>query len=549
MLRRYYYTIVHLKPVQIVGRIRQRIYKPNPGSNPPPPLCQANGLWQIQSWRKPTMLGPSHFCFLNKEQQLDFPSDWNASDKDKLWLYNLHYFDDINAIDSEKRCVWHETLIQRWIEENPPTNGNGWEPYPTSIRIVNWIKWQLAGHSLSNEGLQSLSTQIRWLKQRIEWHILGNHIIANAKALIFSGLLFDGQEARCWLNAGLKIIKHELPEQVLPDGGHFERSPMYHAIILEDLLDLINLTIVFPGKIDSSLVSIWKDYVGKMLCWLQIMCHPDGEISFFNDAALGVSPPLEKLSAFAIQLGINTNYPEKFHKSSTVRHLNASGYVRLQSNKAVALLDTAPIGPDYLPGHAHADTLSFELSLFGQRVIVNGGTSRYGCGDSIRMEERSTPAHNTVAINGENSSEVWGGFRVARRSYPFDLEIENRTKSAFVTCAHNGYQRLPGKPVHKREWLLAENSLEIHDRIQGTFQSAIAYFHFHPDTRIIGSTEDVWILELKSGERVKIRTARGIAHIIPGFYAPEFGIRNTSSCLAVELKRGCSEVQISWGDV
>ncbi|MFB1490650.1 MULTISPECIES: heparinase II/III family protein [unclassified Thiocapsa] len=54
--------------------------------------------------------------------------------------------------------------------------------------------------------------------------------------------------------------------------------------------------------------------------------------------------------------------------------------MHLEAGSAVALLDVAPIGPDYLPGHAHADTLSFELSLFGQRVIVNGGTSRYRIG-------------------------------------------------------------------------------------------------------------------------------------------------------------------------
>ena len=87
------------------------------------------------------------------------------------------------------------------------------------------------------------------------------------------------------------------------------------------------------------------------------------------------------------------------------------------------LIDVAKIGPDYLPGHAHADTLSFELSLYGKRLLVNSGISRYGT-SLIRQFERSTEAHNTVAIDNKNSSEVWSGFRVARRAYPLDLKIE-----------------------------------------------------------------------------------------------------------------------------
>ena len=80
------------------------------------------------------------------------------------------------------------------------------------------------------------------------------------------------------------------------------------------------------------------------------------------------------------------------------------------------LLDVASIGPDYLPGHGHADTLSFEMSLFGKRTLVNRGISQYGI--EVRQVERGTAAHNTVVINNENSSEVWSGFRVARRARP-----------------------------------------------------------------------------------------------------------------------------------
>jgi uncharacterized heparinase superfamily protein len=152
------------------------------------------------------------------------------------------------------------------------------------------------------------------------------------------------------------------------------------------------------------------------------------------------------LNAYAARLGLCTL---SVHARTT--HFSDSGYIRLSSGHAFALIDVAPVGPDYLPGHVHADTLSFELSLFGQRVFVNGGTSQYGT-DDVRELERGSAAHNTVVVNSENSSEVWGGFRVARRAYPRDLVINETPKLVSVTCAHDGYCRLSGKPTHRRRW-------------------------------------------------------------------------------------------------
>lgn len=81
-----------------------------------------------------------------------------------------------------------ERLILRWVEENPPAVGNGWEPYPTSLRIVNWIKWAQAGNLLPESARQSLAIQVRWLSKRVEHHLLANHLFVNAKALAIAGM-------------------------------------------------------------------------------------------------------------------------------------------------------------------------------------------------------------------------------------------------------------------------------------------------------------------------------------------------------------------------
>lgn len=472
---------------------------------------------------------------------------WDGPEREKLWRYNQHYFDDLNAVDAGERSHWHHALIQRWIKENPPGTGSGWEPYPTSQRIVNWVKWKLAGHPFSDEYLQSMATQTRWLSRRIEWHILGNHLYANAKALVFAGFCFEGPEAQMWLKIGLDIIAQELQEQVLPDGGNFERSTMYHAIFLEDLLDLVNLAGAYSGLVGNEHVDQWRATASKMLNWLEAMCHPDGEIAFFNDAAIGIAPSPAEIKAYANRLGISSDRVAISSGKPTLIQFADSGYIRLNAVQAVAFLDVAPIGPDYIPGHAHADTLSFELSLFGERVLVNGGTSQYGSG-SVRLEERGTQAHNTVAIDGENSSEVWSGFRVAKRAYPRGLVVKQSDQSVWVACAHDGYTRLPGRAVHKRSWQLHNGKLLVQDQVVGEFETAVAHFHFHPNIRFAATDRCHYSLRLPdSGQEVQLTIRSGTASVGKSFFSPEFGIRLNSHCLAVRPEFDNSIiVEISW---
>lgn len=477
------------------------------------------------------MRGPMLFEMLNETRRIP-EGDWSAGGASDLWRYNLHYFDDLNAQGAEERRAWHEQAIDDWIRANPPAAGTGWEPFPTSLRVVNWIKHALAGRHLSEAAIASLATQTRFLRRRLEYHLLGNHLFANAKALVFAGAWFDGAEAGTWLHKGLSILEREIPEQILPDGGHFERSPMYHALALEDLLDLINLVKTYPTAIPKCrnlLVQSWPDTARRMLRWLEAMCHPDGEIALFNDAAFGVAPEHADLRRYARELLGGSAAP-----MPKIVPLVDSGYVRASSPDAVLIADVAPVGPDYLPGHAHADTLSFELSLFGQRAIVNGGTSRYGTAAG-RQAERGTPAHSTVTVDGENSSEVWAGFRVGRRARPFALAVEEIGDEALISCAHDGYTRLPGKPVHRRAWRLRQRTLHVEDRIQGAYRSAQARYHLHPSVEVIAGPDGrSGALKLPAGQNVIWRANRP-ARVESSQYAPEFGRKLDTHCLVLDL--------------
>jgi uncharacterized heparinase superfamily protein len=539
-LKYLFHTLRHLKPVQFHARLWFRLYRPQPRTGLAPGLRMGRKCFVAVAPRRASLLGPGQLRLLNEDVSAVAAGDWQGPGRSDLLRYNLHYFDDLNALDAGARREWQLALSERWIAGNPPAVGVGWAPYPTSLRIVNWIKASLAGLALPESARQSLAVQARQLERRLEWHLLGNHLFANAKALVFAGCWFDGDEAARWRAKGLRIVDRELPEQVLADGGQFERSPMYHALALEDLLDLINLAGVYPDCLDAARVAQWREVAARMWRWLLLMCHPDGEISFFNDAAIGVAPQPSYLYDYARRLGI-----EAPAAPGELEQLQPSGYLRLELGSALLLIDAAAIGPDYLPGHGHADTLSFELSLHGQRVLVNSGIDRYGA-DAERVRQRGSAAHNCVVVDGEDSSEVWSGFRVARRAYPFDLMVERREDEIVVECAHDGYRRLPGRVVHRRQWRLRVDGLRITDRIEGECSTVVTHFHLHPAVSV-GVGEGLRSGEMRMGEGALLswEVHGGRGRVVASEYRPEFGVSVPSAVLEVDLG-GSRQLVTEW---
>ncbi|MEW4533445.1 heparinase [Vibrio cholerae] len=529
IISNFYHTLKYLKPIQLTNRISRRLSKVKFGA----PFTQRNVI--SNEWLPFPVLpscyqGNGHFKFLNI---VDMVSDWNDETKAKLWLYNLHYFDDLNQIGWQDRAEIHNDLINSWIEQNPLMLGNGWEPYPISLRSVNWIKWFLSGNTPKVEWLSSLSLQVQALEQQLEYHLLGNHLFANAKALVFAGCFFKSDIASGWLKCGLDILAREVPEQILSDGGSFELTPMYHNIILADMLDLYQLSLVYPDLIPENTKKYWCQSIVKMFEWAEFMQHPDGDVSFFNDSAMGIAPKLTVLQRYAKEL----NLLAPASNDSRVFHLANSGYVVVRDQTNKLIIDAAKVGPDYIPGHAHADTLSFELSIDNVRVLVNSGTSVYGSG-SERLRQRKTEAHNTVVVDNKDSSEVWSGFRVARRAYPSQPIITESERIITVECSHNGYMRLPGKVTHKRKWQLTQRELFICDRLSGTYDHAEAHYHVHPDIRVEQPNNDGQvILHLPGGTQYTISAKGADINVFDSTWHPEFGLSIANKKIILSFKQ------------
>jgi len=405
-------TVIHLKPTQLWFQVWRRVQR----RLGPHPACASGELPEM--------------TFLNLTAR---PKSWNDASLDMLWRYNLHYCDWLGAEvkKSGEGDQWKVDLVSRWIRENPRGSAPGWDPYPTSLRIVNWVKAIEAGTLGRKDFEASLAAQLDWLASHLEYHILANHYLANLKAMLIGNAVLGRDHAR-WMAR----YRAQLGEQVLSDGGHYERSVMYHAIILEDVLDVIR----FCGDSAGWL----RPVAERMLVFLVNMTGPDGKIALFNDAADGIAKSTAALCDYARSLGVPVPVPQAF------ADFPETGYSRLTAGGFVLFVDSAPVGPSYQPGHAHADTLTYELYCDGVKVVSDVGTSEYR---GIRRSfERSTSAHNTVEVGGRDSSEVWSSHRVGSRAAIRRRIVSPRT----VEAAHDGY----GAEV-SRTFRLDEGGLRI----------------------------------------------------------------------------------------
>lgn len=537
--QRLYHTVRPLRFEQIAYRV---FYKLFPLKNLPTCSTSINAaywVWQGPEVVESSFLGGNQVCFLNLSGEVQSAHDWNSPTFEKLWLYNLHYFDDLNARDSKQRTAIQLALIERWIAENPAVSGNGWEPYPLSLRLVNWIKWYNRVKPNKPEIVRSIDLQAKALSKQLEYHILGNHLFANAKALVFVGCFLQGDSAAKYLELGLKILQREIPEQFLTDGGHFELSPMYHSILLWDLLDLINLAEITRRSELTSRLPQWRNVALMALNWLKVMQHPDGEVSFFNDSTMGIAATPAQLFNYAASLKLelkNQALPE-------LVTLPVSGYSRVSMPEHTLLFDHAAVGPDYLPGHAHGDTLSIEWSVGLERVLVNSGTSIYGVSRE-RLRQRQTAAHNTVVVDNVDSSEVWSGFRVARRAYAKLVNAYVGVDNVTLTATHDGYKRLKGKVTHIRNVVVTASSLTIIDELQGSFTNASQHWHLHPKVNVSQITACELSLTLDCGKLLNVVSSVPL-QILPSTWHPGFGESISSNKIVADFSADSVKITFS----
>ena len=304
----------------------------------------------------------------------------------------------------------------------------------------------------------------------MEYDVRGNHLLENIRALIAVSIFLN---KKYWLNQALNFLYNQLDEQILKDGGHFERSPMYHSIVLFDLLEisywLNNHKINYNEILDEKII--------KMLKFLQNILHPDEKIPLFNDSTFDIAKEPKKLFEIANNLGY------KIEKKSR-NNLSDSGYFIINNNqKDFLIIDCGKVCPDYLPAHGHNDILSYELSLNGKRIIVDSGVYEYTKG-KWRDFNRSTRAHNTAQIDSMEQSQMWCNFRIAERAKIANYSLKKYKNYKYFTGKYSNFNKTY---IHQRYFInLKSDVYLIIDKLKSNKQKiAKSFIHLDKEINLI----------------------------------------------------------------
>jgi hypothetical protein len=441
------------------------------------------------------------FKFLNQEKTYHSNAiDWANAEYGRLWNYNLNYFDFLHDenISSLQGCLLIRESIRR-LAETPVAL----EPYPITLRCMNWIKF-FAKHKIQDAEFDaSLYAQYKILQDNLEYHLLHNHLLANAISLCIGGIYFHD---KAMFAHGKNILMEELEKQILPDGMHFERSPMYHALMLEHLLDLLNVIQNNAHVEEKHFQHYLHTKAEKMYAWLSTCTFRNGDIPFVNDSAESIAKTTLQLKKYAERLGI----------ALQEIHCSASGYRFWKNDALEFFFDVGELSVSYQAGHAHADTFSFILYINNKPFIIDPGVSTYEkCGR--RNFERATRAHNTVAYNDENSSDVWDVFRTGKRAHVRILEEDaNR-----IVALHNGYKRYD--VIHERQCEMQADKIIIKDYMQGNGKhKSYSYLYFHEDIhveirshRIVSNIAEITFADADAIELLHCEVAHGFNRLVP----------------------------------
>jgi hypothetical protein len=496
-------TVLHYKPVQLAAQLRHVMVdegRPGVPRGEAPPLS-------VETSHAPFLPAPPHarfdgeatFELIRRAHRFEDGIDWQFDGHGPLWAFHLHQFDWARdpALSPEARG----RAVENWITNCE--RGHGWAPHPISLRILSWGKLRLTPGLLAlspevEERMRaSLAQQAETLSRRIEVRLQANHLLSNLLGVVFAGLLFEGAGADRWLGFASRL-RRELEVQVLPDGSHVERSPMYHALLLENLLDLLNLARAAEGRAPRALVAALEDATARMLGAHEVWIHPDGEIALFSDSAFDIAHPPAEVARYAASLGVTPRAPAG-------GQLEDAGIYRLQDGAFTLIATTAPPAPSYQPGHAHCDALSFELSYGEERVVSDTGVTEYVPGP-LRDASRATTSHATLQFDGHEQSEIWSAHRVGGRAHCEVVEAGGGELRA--RCSPWSRREI----VHERHFRVQNGSVAVEDCVSGAAAQALISLPFGSDVVVVGLDVSAARaqLELRSGARLELELPAGV---------------------------------------
>jgi len=468
---------------------------------------------------------------------------WSPVGAQPAWLEELHGFAwlrDLRAASGETSRRVARELVSRWIDDCREWNPFTWRPDIVGNRLSAWVShYEFLGTPsdamFRGRLLLSVARQAQHLARTLPAGLSGGPLLAAIGGLIQAGLILPrgaGIIAR-----GNRLLEHELARQFLADGGHCERSPSGQFVILR-LLTAIRMALATAGQ---PLPARLEETIKAMGPALRLFQHGDGGLALFNDGNEEQDWLVDMALARANPTQIAT-------KGFPLKDAPDSGFQRLAAGRTLVIVDSGAPPPPGFDRHAHAGTLSFEMSVGRERLIVNCGAHR-GRGDWWQAQ-RSTAAHSTVVVRETHSSVFSPEHGLVRGPRMVTCRREEAEGNAWLEMSHDGYE--PGFDlIHRRRLFLSAggDDLRGEDRLTGGGrQPFVVRFHLHPDvTATPAQSGQAILLRLGSGVGWRLRATGGPVSLSESVYLGRRGeVRRSQQVEIAGSKHDDADAVVKW---
>lgn len=469
----------------------------------------------------------------------------------------------------EKYAAFARTIIEDWIVANPICRGPNWIcAMDVALRGIS-IAWLFHACKKSPSWrdeefierlIKALLLHGRFVDLNLEYaDVNGNHLTSDLAGLTVIGITLGGQGlAGEWVGNSWEILSEELPKQVLPDGVCHEASLPYHRLVAE----LFLLPMLARQNVGLPVDRGYRTYLKKMADITHAATRPDGNIPIWGDADDGRALPLgtqplndhrylvetlmtmdkpssaPKWDETLWWIGVGSSKPAKLPMPETSAFIDSGVYI-MRSKDSVIFIDAGPVGMSGRGGHGHNDCLSVDVTLAGEHLIVDPGAYVYTSDWQARNQFRSTAAHNSPMVDGEEINRFVDPKYLWLLSNDAVPEIRNWNTSSpldRLTAAHSGYQRLMSPITPERTVILdkIENKFTIIDRFDGddthnvrtqfTLAPGISIEEIDPNTYRLLTTNNRFQLLLDDDSAWEI-------HIEDSEFSASYGIKKQTKAI------------------
>lgn len=469
--------------------------------------------------------------------------EWLPVGADDGWLAALHGFQwlrDVDAVGNPLGTAVMRGAVADWLSVRADLQRTAWKiawrPDVLATRIVSFLSWSQRlteeDPDLLTDLIDSIADQSSYLMRTIGQAPPGAPMLIALAGLVTAEFCLPaaGSQAEKRQSKAIKMLDLALRQQIHPDGGHIERSP-------EIQLDLLRVLIDTRATLRSAYQSVpesLQQSIDRMAPVVRFFRHGDGGLALFNDTNEGDASGIDAVLAQADAAG------------KPPRSAPHTGYERLAQKRTLILVDVG--SPAMIDAHAHAGTLSFEMSIAKERLIVNCGAF-VGDGSPWRRAQRATAAHSTVTIDDTNSSEVLGGGRIGKRARVLEIKREDNEHGTWLDMRQDGYMER-FRLIHQRRLFLAASGEDLRgeETLIGDGRGRFSVrFHLHPKVQAsVAQDNQAVLLRLPSGTGWRLRLAGGRVSLADSVYLGRAGEMRRAVQIVIQGEAGGNPTTVKW---